>query len=160
MRRSGTEAHQRRERIIGLAGRHMSPDPAASCRSWAIFSIASLFLPVRFHTLDEQADWLRRRIGDPTAISALYLRGGTIFIIAAITGSPGADHCGAVGATGGLGGLDVGSQVVEWGQFLQRYLPVSSSGKGLWADLRRHIDHPVGLGDQRAGAGPRGVPRR
>jgi hypothetical protein len=52
-----------------------------------IFSIASLFLLVRFHTLDEQADWLRRRIGDPTAISALYLRGGTVFIIAAITGS-------------------------------------------------------------------------
>ena len=30
-----------------------------------IFSIASLFLLVRFHTLDEQSDWLRRRIGDP-----------------------------------------------------------------------------------------------
>ena len=52
-----------------------------------IFSIASLFLLVRFHTLDEQADWLRRRIGDPATISALYLRGGTIFIIAAISGS-------------------------------------------------------------------------
>jgi hypothetical protein len=54
-----------------------------------IFSIASLFLLVRFHTLDEQADWLRRRIGDPTAISALYLRGGTVFIIAAISAARG-----------------------------------------------------------------------
>jgi hypothetical protein len=41
-----------------------------------IFSLAALFLLIRFHTLEEQADWLRRRIGDPSAISRLYLRGG------------------------------------------------------------------------------------
>jgi hypothetical protein len=51
-----------------------------------VFSIASLFLLVRFHTLDEQGDWLRRRIGDPSAISALYLRGGTVFIISRAPG--------------------------------------------------------------------------
>ena len=41
----------------------------------------------RFHTFDEQADWLRRRIGDPSAIAGLYLRGGTLFIVAAVVGS-------------------------------------------------------------------------
>ena len=41
-----------------------------------MFSVAALFLLVRFHTFDEQSDWLRRRIGDPSAISGLYLRGG------------------------------------------------------------------------------------
>ncbi|HSL76464.1 MAG TPA: hypothetical protein VK867_05930, partial [Candidatus Limnocylindrales bacterium] len=82
-----------------------------------IFTIASLFLLVRFHTLDEQADWLRRRIGDPTAISALYLRGGTVFIIAAITGSLALT---AAASSKPLAGAwtDVGARVVEWGQFL------------------------------------------
>ena len=45
-----------------------------------LFSLAALFLLIRSHTFEEQADWLRRRIGDPAAISGLYLRGGTIFI--------------------------------------------------------------------------------
>ena len=95
-----------------------------------IFSIASLFLLVRFHTLDEQADWLRRRIGDPTAISALYLRGGTVFIIAAITGSlaltAGASSAPLAGAWTG-----VAARVVDWGQFLQRFLPITPDAKGI-----------------------------
>ena len=95
-----------------------------------IFSIASLFLLVRFHTLDEQADWLRRRIGDPTAISALYLRGGTVFIIAAISGSllltTAASSAPLAGAW-----TDVGARVVEWGQFLERFLPTSRSSRSL-----------------------------
>ncbi len=95
-----------------------------------IFSIASLFLLVRFHTLDEQADWLRRRIGDPTAISALYLRGGTVFIIAAITGSlaltAGASSAPLAGAWTG-----VAARVVDWGQFLQRFLPITPDAVGI-----------------------------
>ena len=30
-----------------------------------LYSVASLFLLVRFHTMDEQTEWVRRRIGDP-----------------------------------------------------------------------------------------------
>ena len=52
-----------------------------------VFSLASLFLLIRFHTFDEQADWLRRRIGDPAAISGMYLRGGSVFIGIAVVGS-------------------------------------------------------------------------
>jgi transglutaminase-like putative cysteine protease len=95
-----------------------------------IFSIAALFLLVRFHTLDEQADWLRRRIGDPTAISALYLRGGTVFIIAAITGSL-LLTTAAASAPLADAWTGVSARVVEWGQFMQRFLPVSPNGKGL-----------------------------
>jgi transglutaminase-like putative cysteine protease len=95
-----------------------------------IFSIASLFLLVRFHTLDEQADWLRRRIGDPTAISALYLRGGTVFIIAAITGSLVLTGAASSAPLAGAW-TDVGARVVEWGQFLERFLPASRSGRSL-----------------------------
>jgi transglutaminase-like putative cysteine protease len=95
-----------------------------------IFSIASLFLLVRFHTLDEQADWLRRRIGDPTAISTLYLRGGTVFIIAAITGSLVLTGAASSAPLAGAW-TDVGARVVEWGQFLERFLPSSRSGRSL-----------------------------
>jgi transglutaminase-like putative cysteine protease len=95
-----------------------------------IFSVASLFLLVRFHTLDEQADWLRRRIGDPTAISAMYLRGGTVFIIAAITGSLVLTNAASSAPLAGAW-TDIGARVIEWGQFLERFLPASGSGRSL-----------------------------
>jgi transglutaminase-like putative cysteine protease len=95
-----------------------------------IFSVASLFLLVRFHTLDEQGDWLRRRIGDPSAISALYLRGGTIFIIGAITGSLVLTNAASSAPLSGAW-TDVGARLVEWGQWLQPFLPDSGSGRSL-----------------------------
>jgi transglutaminase superfamily protein/uncharacterized protein DUF4129 len=95
-----------------------------------IFSIASLFLLVRFHTLDEQGDWLRRRIGDPAAISALYLRGGTVFIIGAITGSLVLTNAASSAPLSGAW-TDVGGRLIEWGQWLQPFLPDSGSGRSL-----------------------------
>jgi transglutaminase-like putative cysteine protease len=95
-----------------------------------IFSVASLFLLVRFHTLDEQGDWLRRRIGDPSAISALYLRGGTVFIVAAITGSLLLTNAASSAPLSGAW-TDVGARLVEWGQWLQPFLPDSGSGRSL-----------------------------
>ena len=52
-----------------------------------LYSVAALFLLIRSHALEEQGEWLRRRIGDPAAISGIYLRGGTVFIVLAIAGS-------------------------------------------------------------------------
>jgi len=49
-----------------------------------VFSLASLFLLIRSHVFDEQTEWLRRRIGDPTSIRAVYLRGGTAFIASTV----------------------------------------------------------------------------
>lgn len=95
-----------------------------------IFSVASLFLLVRFHTLDEQGDWLRRRIGDPSAIAALYLRGGTVFIVAAITGSLLLTNAASSAPLSGAW-TDVGARLVEWGQWLQPFLPDSGSGRSL-----------------------------
>ena len=95
-----------------------------------IFSVASLFLLVRFHTLDEQGDWLRRRIGDPSAISALYLRGGTVFIIGAITGSLVLTNAASSAPLSGAW-TDVGARLVEWGQWLQPFLPDSGSGRSI-----------------------------
>ena len=52
-----------------------------------LFSVAALFLLTRMHALDEQATWARRRIGDPNAVRAIYLRGGAVFILVAVLGS-------------------------------------------------------------------------
>jgi transglutaminase-like putative cysteine protease len=51
------------------------------------FTAVSLFLLIEMHAFDERTTWLRRRIGDPSQISALYLRGGAVFIVVAVTGS-------------------------------------------------------------------------
>lgn len=126
--------HRRPINAVVIVGLLLLANMSLTVRSqltfMVIFTVASLFLLVRFHTLDEQADWLRRRIGDPTAISALYLRGGTVFIIAAISGSLALT---AAASSAPLAGAwtDVGARVVEWGQFLERYLPTSRSGRSL-----------------------------
>ncbi len=95
-----------------------------------IFSIAALFLLVRFHSFDEQSDWLRRRIGDPAAISGLYLRGGTLFIIAAVMGSL---LLTTVAASAPLSGAwtDVGARLVDWSRAISRFLPESGSGRSI-----------------------------
>jgi Transglutaminase-like superfamily/Domain of unknown function (DUF4129) len=95
-----------------------------------LYSLAGLFLLIRFHTFDEQSDWVRRRIGDPTALSGLYLRGGTIFIVTAVIGSL---LLTTVAASKPLAGVwtDMGGRVIEWSAFLEKYLPVSGSGRSI-----------------------------
>ena len=94
-----------------------------------IFSIASLFLLVRFHTLDEQSG-NSAAASATTAISALYLRGGTVFIIAAISGSLLLTNAASSAPLAGAW-TDVGARVIEWGQFLERFLPASPSSRSL-----------------------------
>ena len=68
-----------------------------------LFSLAALFLLIRLHALDEQATWIRRRIGDPAAVRSLYLRGGTVFILVAVLGSLAADRDGPSAPLAGPG---------------------------------------------------------
>lgn len=95
-----------------------------------IYSVAALFLLVRFHTFDEQSDWVRRRIGDPSAISGLYLRGGSIFIATAVVGSLLLTN---VAASAPLRGAwsDMGGRVLEWARALEPFLPSSGSGRSI-----------------------------
>jgi transglutaminase-like putative cysteine protease len=95
-----------------------------------IFTLAALFLLIRFHTLEEQADWLRRRIGDPSAIGGLYLRGGTIFVVAAVTG---ALILTSVAASAPLAGMWTGmaGNLIEWSRAIERFLPASGNSPSL-----------------------------
>ncbi len=52
-----------------------------------LYSLAALFLLIRGHVLEEQSEWVRRRIGDPSSIASVYLRGGTAFIAVAVAGA-------------------------------------------------------------------------
>ena len=95
-----------------------------------IFSLAALFLLIRFHAFDEESEWLRRRIGDPSAVSALYLRGGSVFIAVAVIGSlfltNTASSSPLAGAVRG-----VGDQLVVWGRDFQRFLPTGGANRPL-----------------------------
>jgi transglutaminase-like putative cysteine protease len=92
-----------------------------------LYSLASLFLLIRFHAFDEQTEWLRRRIGDPTAISGLYLRGGTVFIGVAVVGSLLLTN---VASSAPLASVwtDAGARVLEWARGIERFLPSSGTG--------------------------------
>ena len=93
------------------------------------FAAASLFLLVEMHAFDERATWLRRRIGDPSSMSAMYLRGGTVFIMAAMVGSllltQRAASAPLAGAWDGIN-----DQLIRVGQDISRLLPVGGDLRG------------------------------
>ena len=99
-----------------------------------VFSIASLLLLIRSHVLEEQGEWVRRRIGDPASISSIYLRGGTIFIVGAVLGSlvltGSASSAPLQSAWSG-----VGASLVELGRSWQKYLPAGGNTISFGADF-------------------------
>jgi transglutaminase-like putative cysteine protease len=94
-----------------------------------LFSLASLFLLIRLHALDEQATWMRRRIGDPAAVRSLYLRGGTAFIAIAVVGSL---LLTASARSAPLAGAweDVKPVLLDISAAIQRFLPAGGDNRG------------------------------
>ena len=91
-----------------------------------VFTGASLFLLIQMHAFDERATWIRRRIGDPSTISALYLRGGTIFIVAAMLISMlFTNRAASAPLAGAWSG--VGNRLVGVGQEISRLLPLGGA---------------------------------
>ena len=94
-----------------------------------VFTGASLFLLIEMHAFDERATWIRRRIGDPGTISSLYLRGGTVFIFAAMFGSLLLTNRAASSPLAGAW-RPVHDQLVEVGETIGRILPVGGNLRG------------------------------
>ena len=93
------------------------------------YTAASLFLLIEMHAFDERATWLRRRIGDPSQISALYLRGGTVFIVLAMAGSLLlTQRAASAPLAGAWDGID--DQLVRIGEELGRFFPVGGDFRG------------------------------
>jgi transglutaminase-like putative cysteine protease len=95
-----------------------------------VFSLAALFLLIRLHALDEEATWARRRIGDPSAVGSIYLRGGTVFVIAAIFGSLvltiGARSAPLAGAWD-----DLKPWLLDVSASIERFLPTLQNSRGI-----------------------------
>lgn len=95
-----------------------------------LFSMASLFLLTRLHALDERATWIRRRIGDPSTVSSLYLRGGTVFILVAIVGSLFLTQTARSAPLASFWD-DARPALVEVSQWLQRIIPTNPNSRTL-----------------------------
>jgi transglutaminase-like putative cysteine protease len=95
-----------------------------------LYSVASLFLLIRSHVFDEQSEWLRRRIGDPSSISSVYLRGGTIFIGVAVAGSV---LLTATAASAPLAGAFNGVQdsLIDISRTVSRFLPTGGQTRAI-----------------------------
>lgn len=94
------------------------------------FTAASLFLLISMHAFDERSTWLRRRIGDPGTVSSLYLRGGTVFIVAALIGSLVLTQQAASSPLAGAwAGVD--EQLIGLGQTVGRLFPVGGDVRGI-----------------------------
>lgn len=92
-----------------------------------VFTIAALLLLARFHALDEQGVWVRRRLGDPGPVGSLYLRGGTLFAVGAILGSLILTSTASSAPLADFwNGAD--QRLVDLTQGLQRYLPRGGPG--------------------------------
>ncbi|MEW6223437.1 MAG: transglutaminase domain-containing protein [Chloroflexota bacterium] len=93
------------------------------------FTGASLFLLIGMHAFDERTTWIRRRIGDPGTISALYLRGGTVFIVIALFSSLVLTQRAASNPLAGAwDGID--NQLIDMAETVSRWFPTGGDFKG------------------------------
>jgi transglutaminase-like putative cysteine protease len=97
-----------------------------------MFTVAALVLLVRAHSFDEQLTWVRRRIGDPSAVAALYLRGGASFVSVAVVG---ALALTLVASSAPLQGMwsDLPSRLSAVSEWLQKYAPGGGAHRGIGA---------------------------
>src|SRR4051794_6117956 len=94
-----------------------------------VYSVLALLVLIRFHALAEQGEWLRRRIGDPAPVAAMYVRGGTGFVIAAVLGAlllTGSASSAPLASA--WGGAD--QWLIEAGRGLQRYFSFVQNVRG------------------------------
>jgi transglutaminase-like putative cysteine protease len=94
-----------------------------------LFTVASLFLLITMHAFDERSTWVRRRIGDPSSLASMYLKGGTVFIALAITGSLLlTTRAASAPLAGAWDGID--DQLISFGEKFARLFPVGPDVRG------------------------------
>lgn len=95
-----------------------------------VFSATALFLLIGMHVFDERLTWTRRRIGDPSELSGLYLKGGTALVLATVLGSVVLTQTASSAPLQGLvTGLD--QRLITLGEEITRYLPVGGAQRTL-----------------------------
>ncbi|HKB27780.1 MAG TPA: transglutaminaseTgpA domain-containing protein, partial [Candidatus Limnocylindrales bacterium] len=96
------------------------------------YSLAALFLLIRGHVIEEQSEWLRRRIGDPASISSVYLRGGTAFVTAAVLGALVLTQTASSAPLAGVWG-DARDAITSVSSVIARFLPAGGANRAFGA---------------------------
>ena len=125
--------HRRPLSAVIVVGLVLLSNMAATKRDqlgWLVlYAAISLFLLIQMHAVGERSTWSRRRIGDPTSISLLYLRGGSVFIVAAmIVALLLTSRAASSPLAGAWSGLN--SQLVSIGKQVSRLFPVGGDIRG------------------------------
>ncbi len=119
--------HRRPLNAVVMVGIVLVTNMALTSRDQLPYLVAytgiSLFLLIEMHAFDERATWIRRRIGDPGAISTVYLRGGAVFIVAALFGSMLLTQRAASAPLAGAW-AGVNDQLIGVGESISRLFPV------------------------------------
>ncbi len=92
-----------------------------------VFTVAALLVLVRVHAGEERATWIRRRLGDPSSLSELSLRGGTAFAGLAILGALVLTSAASSAPLAGLW-IDTRQSLIDLTQGIQRFLPRGGPG--------------------------------
>lgn len=95
-----------------------------------IYAAGALLLLIRTHIFEEELTWARRKIGDPSSISQLYLSGGAMFVTLAMIG---AIVLTATASSAPLQGVfqDLPARLQSVSQWLQRFAPPGGDFNGL-----------------------------
>lgn len=95
-----------------------------------LFSAAALLLLVRLHAVDEQAAWLRARLGDPRPVRSHTLRAGTAFVLAAVVGSVALTQTASSAPLANAWPDDIEDGIVDAGRELSRLFPFVPAVRG------------------------------
>lgn len=93
-----------------------------------VFSAAALFLLIRTHVFEEEVTWTRRKIGDPSVVGELLVRGGTAFVTIAIVGSILLTFTASSAPLQGLF-ADVPRQLEDFALLIQKIAPTGGDSK-------------------------------
>jgi transglutaminase-like putative cysteine protease len=100
--------------------------------SLIVFTVAALLLMNRTHAIEERGRWVRSQIGEPAAVRMSFLRGGALFVAAAVVGAV------ALTATARSAPLqawfaDLPQRLVDLSASVQRFLPTGGSNRSIAA---------------------------
>jgi transglutaminase-like putative cysteine protease len=109
---------------------NMAVTPADQLRYLVLFCGAALLLLVRLHAVDEQAAWLRARLGDPRPVRSHTIRAGSGFVLAALIGSFVLTQTAASAPLESSLPDDLETGIVDFGRELSAFFPFVTSVKG------------------------------
>jgi len=93
-----------------------------------VFSASALFLLIRTHVFEEEVTWMRRKIGDPSVVGELLVRGGTAFVFTAVVGAMLLTFTASSAPLQGLW-TDLPRQLQDLAQVIQKIAPNYGDGR-------------------------------